>query len=227
MSQGIVYIALGNEYLTCAINSAASARAVGTICPISIIVNSDEAVSTVSAAGFIPLKVNITTEDNRLVKTALIDYSPYDNTMYIDADTIHRVAVDWAFDYLKSFSICCCLAEINEDLSRAGHITKEEIKYTQKICQIKHPTQFNGGMVLFRKDEVSKRFFEAWLREWQVFKRRDQAAMVRAFYTTGIAPYILTKKHWHSIRSDSGYIIHSMGRSIAGIKKPKKKKKKK
>jgi hypothetical protein len=51
--------------------------------------------------------------------------------------------------------------------------------------------QYNGGVFGFRRCDRTARFFRDWHREWNVWGKRDQAALDRALYADPLRVYTL------------------------------------
>lgn len=126
----------------------------------------------------------------RWAKINLDLLTPYDDTLYLDADTrIHgdisaglRVLADgW------DMAICPSTKQGTELL---WHVDEAERKATFK--ELGHDLlQLQGGVIFFRKSPEVHALFQAWREEWQRWRDQDQAALLRALYRCPVRLWLL------------------------------------
>jgi len=148
--KGILTIAIGKKYVnqakylasSCMLNSPHSLRAVITDLPDSLVNFYDIIIPYNDKA------------DPFSIKTRLYEFSPFDKTLYLDADSLVFHPIDEYWNYLEN-----------------NHYVYEGKKFTegtwyfdiQKICPLIHTNWipiFNSGMLLFSKNESAKEIFD-------------------------------------------------------------------
>ena len=122
---------------------------------------------------------------SRSIKTQLSRFSPYDETIFLDADIlpIRSVSTLWAYLAHGDFAM---VLDRNPTVGQCDHVAQEEIDYTLNQLPEKTP-HFNSGVMVWRKTPGTQQLFENWHQEWQHFKKQDQLALVRALNTTSLA----------------------------------------
>jgi hypothetical protein len=126
----------------------------------------------------------------RRAKVRLDELSPFELTLYLDADTRAQGDLAAGFEMLEDgwdLVICAsehqgeeCMWHVGEGERRA---TLEELGY--------EPMQLQAGMFFFRKSEGMRRLFEAWREEWGRWMDQDQAALLRALARAPMRTWIL------------------------------------
>jgi len=150
INKGIITIAIGKKYakqakylaLSCIINSPHTIRAVITDSP-GFLSNFYDII--------IPWNNN---DDPFSIKTRIYDFSPFEYTIFIDADSLVFNPIDDYWEYLK-----------NNNFVYEGQKLSEGNWYfdIKKICSIINEDsipKFNSGMLLFKKSEVAKKIFD-------------------------------------------------------------------
>lgn len=172
MNPGVVYVAYGSKALLEARLSAESLAMVHREWPVTVI--SDHEV------GWAPC---IEWEDRgtpgRWAKVNLDQLSPFEHTLFLDADT--RVYGDlWiGFNLLERGWDMVMVASIPQGGEILGHLTDQERAATLAECRIE-PLQLNTGVMWFRKSQRVQMLFREWRNEWERFKDKDQGALLRA-----------------------------------------------
>jgi len=150
MHNGIITIALGKKYAkqaiflarSCMINSPHVLRAVVTDTPD--LLNDYYDI-------IIPYNNK---EDPFSVKTRLYELSPFEKTLYIDADSLVYNNVDSFFNNLDENGFVYFGYKINEG------IWYYDVKYICNIIKSSWIPKFNSGMLLFKKCDIAKLVFE-------------------------------------------------------------------
>lgn len=191
MSRGVLYIASGEKYVEMAAKSAATVNEhmpdIGTT-----LLTHDQDVSrsefdTVKSldkddeAGFSPLKT---------------DQSPYDRTLYLDADTYVTTPVYELFDILED----------------------HHMAFTQSPGRLKVPglpdpwIEFQNGVIAYKNCEATAEFFELWQRVYREMHEagitdRQQPTFARAIYESDIDYFVLPREY--NVRAPRfGYLVH-------------------
>jgi hypothetical protein len=116
-------------------------------------------------------------EENRLVKTNIIDFSPFHKTLYLDGDTMVLKDISMMSFFLDHFDITL----------RPGHDKIPERDGYKKLFEGRYSfselPHWNGGVFGFRKSERAKAFFREWHKRYQVHGfKRDQPSLIEALF---------------------------------------------
>ncbi len=195
--RGVLYVASGDfSYLMHAACSILSLRDNGYDGPISILTDFKPA----QLRGLkkydvqcIPVEIpKNARRPSRWIKTQLASFSPYKQTLAIDADTVILRPIDGIRRFLSKGPVCAAM-DRNQTLATVNHGRHEEFLYTIR----RHPTtvpHYNTGILLWRKSKKADKLFEEWHNEWLRFGDIDQLAFIRAVQNTGIKPAKLPLK---------------------------------
>ena len=185
-NRGVIYCATGNVlYLEATLISAIVLRQIEPNIPITII--SDHPLLKLFplekyeiSARFINLsEINDSGSfSSRDIKTSLSKFSPYQETLFLDADILPLKPISDLWDYLD-YGDMCMVVDLVPTLGLCAHISEEEKNYTLQYLP-ESTTQFNSGVILWRNTTQTQSLFELWNREWLKFKKQDQLALVRA-----------------------------------------------
>ena len=114
------------------------------------------------------------------IKPLLAKLSPFEQTLYVDADTVFKSSPKAGFGML----------ELGWDLIVAETQTRSlvdtiagpsESKWTAEWLRTEHLLYHNSGMIFWRRNERTDRAFELWGEEWLRFQNWDeQVALLRA-----------------------------------------------
>lgn len=157
--RGVIYVALGEPYVKEALKSARSLKAHHPDAPITLFTDVADAADT------FPGEVEIVARDGHPLKTkvACLWSSPYDETLFLDTDTVIQNPMMDIFDHLEGHDLC--------------------IAYAPKVARGAQPFRFvrmeglsfNTGVVVFRKSPAFHRFYNEWVARTRAL---DDAAMV-------------------------------------------------
>ena len=116
----------------------------------------------------------------RWAKVNLDLLSPYEATLYMDADTRARGDLSKGFDILgDGWPMAICLSKMQAD-NWLWHIDPEERGVTLVELGARFPA-LGGGVFFFRRCPEISKLFEHWREEWERWQDQDQAALLRAF----------------------------------------------
>ncbi len=166
MSEGVLYVALGRRYLEAAQVSARSVRSVTPRAPIAI------ATDEPSPTGFDAV-VPLAESDGYRAKVLGMLASPFDKTLFLDADTYAAADVAEPFQLLDAFDLA------------AAHAPN---RVTLPLDDVPDAfPELNTGVVAFRRNTTVERFLRAWLEEYDRLiplqpRSRDQPAFRRTLY---------------------------------------------
>lgn len=125
----------------------------------------------------------------RWQKVNLDTLSPYEHTLYLDADTRVNAAVDAGFAILRDgwdMAITPCQ---NQESDWLWHVADAERQATHDA--IGRALALQGGMFFFARNEATRRLFAAWRAEWERYKGQDQAALLRALHHAPVKAWLL------------------------------------
>lgn len=204
---GVLYVALGPAYAIMALVSINSLRIYSDV-PISIIIDKSTAdtVKLPQLDDIIIIEDSI--EDNRLIKSKIFDYSPYENTLYIDCDTIIRANIIDCFDYLEYFDIA-----IKQRQIAYSAVGKGALKIFDGNQIVANQPHWNSGVIVFRKNAKTKKMFARWsYLQKNLNYEFDQPALAQAVIQSDLRVVSLEDK-WNyqdarAIYFQAGTIIH-------------------
>jgi Glycosyl transferase family 8 len=229
-NRGVIYCAVANNlYLQAALISAIALRQLEPEIPITII-------SDLPLLKILPLsdyrialnfiESNITCDNSyfssRDIKTRLSTFSPYEETLFLDADVLPLMPIAPIWDYLSDTDLAM-VVDRTPTVSLCDHISQAEKKYTLQFLP-GSTTQFNSGVILWRDNLQTQTLFQQWHEEWRQFQKHDQLALVRAIHSThafvaslpqiyNIVPYdaepLLSQKHDVSLLHCCGGLVLS------------------
>ena len=172
INPGVVYVAYGANALKEARLSAESLARVHREWPVTVI--SDHEV------GWAPsIEWENRGTPGRWAKVNLDQLSPFEDTLFLDADT--RVYGDlWiGFNLLERGWDMVMVPSKPQEQYILEHLTDWERMTTLTECRIE-PLQLNTGVIWFGKTNRVKLLFRQWRLEWERFQDKDQGALLRA-----------------------------------------------
>jgi len=131
---------------------------------------------------------------SRDLKTRIYDWSPYDQTMYVDADTRFRTDPAIGFDLLDTgydLVIAPSCRQTSDWLWKVGDA--ERIETATKLLPM---ASLQGGMFWFGRNKQTERFFQIWHEEWLRYKGQDQAALLRALNREPLAIWLVSQERF-------------------------------
>lgn len=202
MLKGVVYVAYGTRARKEATESIRSLRLIHDY-PVMVI--SDEELPSAKTLIF---------DDGgargRWAKVNLYKLSPFEDTLYLDADT--RVLGDLAFGFylLNLGADLVIVASRPQGIDALKHLSTEERQYT--LAKLTHfPLQLNTGVMFWRRNDAVGALFEAWQEEWLRFRGKDQGALLRALHRNPLALRLLGRP-FNSQDKSTAVVHHLFGR---------------
>jgi hypothetical protein len=214
VSQGIVYIAFGEEYDKLAAHTIEKSKRFVSI-PITVLTNlkkRNEKWKESPEINFV--FIDVPTENNREIKTLLYKYSPYDETLYIDCDSvIVKKGIETIFEHFGNNDLI-----LQANAMPTWVMGKRYFKiYRDCAMQFGCSLPLNiyqGGIFAFRKSETISIFFDLWNRYWRARGcGRDMPSLACAVQNSGISHSVVNKKdHGFFIFGDTPgtIIVHPM-----------------
>lgn len=219
---GVFYVAYGKPSRECASDAIASVRRHLAL-PI--------AVASTTPLGSEDIAIHEPDHDvgGRWTKTLIYDLAPkeWHYVLYLDADTeVVSPDVMFLFEALRDgWEFVICKNPERYASTRYMHRpdNQDEINFTFEKTGCDHLVQWNGGVFAFRRNERVKKFFQYWHEEWQVWGKRDQAALLRAMWRQPLRVLTLGNE-WNTVTryispDRSAGILHypTTARRVSGI----------
>lgn len=199
MSCGVVYVCYGENARS---EAAMSIRALRTWQPVM-------SVSVISATPLGGAK-HIPFDDPRFgarwAKLNLDTLSPYDQTLYLDADTRPRASLQPLFAPLEAGYDLVLAPSTQQGDKALWHVETTEREATFDAFGFT-PVQLQAGVMAFRKSEAITALFAAWRDEWR--GGQDQAALLRALHRVPVRIWLIS-----STLSDQ-LVLHLFGKAKA------------
>lgn len=173
MSLGVLYVAYGRKAKQEARFSVESLGRVHPTWPVTVITDNEP----IGWAPSQPWPDSGT--PGRWAKVNLDNLTPYDCTLFLDADTRVYGDLDVGFRLLRLGWDMVMVASKPQGGEMLGHLTDQERAVTLAECRI-DPLQLNTGVIWFRKSYRVKLLFREWRKQWERYKDKDQGALLRA-----------------------------------------------
>ena len=173
MSKGVLYVAYGKMARQEARLSAESLYRVHPGWPVCVITEGDD-------VGWAPtIQWPNRGTPGRWAKVNLDHLTPFDQTLFLDADTRVYDRLDVGFNYLNREWDMVIVPSIPQGDDIIRHCSEDERIATILQCRI-DPLQLNTGVLWFRKSFRVRLFFQTWRSEWTAWQDKDQGALLRA-----------------------------------------------
>jgi lipopolysaccharide biosynthesis glycosyltransferase len=190
IGQGVVYCLTDCEaYFEAVLISALTLRSFEPELPISIISNlpliKKLALKSYGISAKLLTQSEIPVNNafvSRYIKTHLIELSPYQSTLFLDADILPCAPVSDLWKYLEQAPMAMAMDRI-PTIGMSDHVSQAEKLYTLEQVP-PFSTHFNSGVMLWQNNGEMQQLFAQWQREWQIFQKQDQLALVRALHHT-------------------------------------------
>ena len=167
MNRCIAFVAFGGEYDKLAASTAKYSRRY-TDLPFYVLTNMKardtvwESVSNVTFKYF-PMPH----EDNRKIRVSMIKFIPFDEVLYMDADSvIQKPGIENVFNLLKNYDIVCQFYQLFKPKSSLQRKTYGKLA---ELLGEKFPIErVFAGTFLFKKSDISFKFFDMWKKYYEL-----------------------------------------------------------
>lgn len=197
MSEGVVYVAFGENAEAAMGESLATLRKVHP--DISTFVIDEDTFDGDPGFGA------------RWAKLHVDKLTPFDKTLYLDADTLIHQRINRGFEILDDWDLVLT-ASINQGADSLRHLGEEERLYTQRELGEAFPLQLQLGVFYFDR-YACRDLFRSWREEWRRYRGQDQGAFLRALYENPVK-YWLLGRPYNSIDRETAIVEHLFGRSV-------------
>jgi hypothetical protein len=158
MTRGIITIALGTEtYLRMAKDLALSARKHCGTTPRAVVTDSSDA--ELAALFDIVIPVDTSLGDPLFQKLCLDKYSPFDETLFIDCDSLIVGDVDFIWRACEGRS-----STFVGQKQTTGSWYGADVATICKACHVEWLGTLNSGMIYFRSGEAASKMFDSGRR---------------------------------------------------------------
>lgn len=180
--RGIVYVAFGQEYDTTAAYTACYSRRF-TELPFYVITDVAARCDKWQDVSNVEFRLVEKGESNRAVRTSLIDYTPFGETLMMDTDAvIQRAGIEALFSRLDGFEVG--LVEMRKFPGCRKRFYRKFYKPVIDRLSLDPKVILSGAFVLFRKTDFAKSFFHRWNRLWvELGRTRDMPALMGVYET--------------------------------------------
>jgi len=225
-SVGIVYMAFGEKAAAAIKASMKSLRRVGLQIPVCVIGSTPvEGLQFIEWTGESPFdagqKNNFQFRAGR-IKPKLYALSPFDRTLYLDADTEFMDDILPGFKALGEYDVAVArenltLKQLYNKKLAGWEINLIERDATMKELNADDKTFFlNSGVLFFRKSAAVEAAMGRWHDEWLRWQQWDeQLAFMRGFLKTTEVKLKMLEPQWNFPHRIKGIVIfHNYGRGV-------------
>jgi len=219
MTRGVVYMVWGKKAAVAAMNSLKTLRTANPSMNVMVVGDQDTAALKVAYP-------DIQVEHLELdpfrgasflagrIKPLLYGLSPWDQTLYVDADTKFRRAPDAGWALLKKWDFL--VAETGNRSLADQLCGAKEAAYTREFFGTRHLLYHNSGMLFWKKNRRVEKLFEKWGEVWAEFGGWDeQVALLRALAVTDIL-FLTLPFTWNTnFPSQAKLLFHDFGQRTA------------
>ena len=215
MSNGILMLAFGQQYDRFAAHTCAYSRR-HTDIPITVISNLKKRDNKWESVPNIDFNYfDLPQEQNRQIKTTLINYTPYEKTLYLDCDAIiQRPGIEKIFDLIIPDRLLLNI------YGRWSNPLRAPALYQRAFLRagISLPINIYYGAIFgFTKTQKIGDFFTLYNKYWQENgSGREMPALACAVYNSRVAVKEINRRSgWFSWPKDGAAIIqHEYGRHV-------------
>jgi hypothetical protein len=157
------------------------------------------------------------------IKPLMAKLSPWDQTLYVDADSAFVSSPMPGFELLDlgwDMAIACHKKEVAAEQWANCNERQASAKIIGSPLVLYH----NSGMIFWRKNERTDELFDLWYEEWMKYQHWDeQIALLRALFRSKVA-YMNLPLSWNSnIRKEAFILHHWFGEGYARTELKRKK----
>lgn len=147
---------------------------------------------------------------SRWAKVTLDMWSPFDETLYLDADTRVQGSVEHGYEMLDDGWDMVITPSAHQGSDNMWHIAPDEREYTYLLYECGDVLQLQGGVFWFRRSAAITALFNAWRDEWRKWQQFDQAALLRALILSPVKVHLLGRPF-----NGGAVVAHRHGRAAA------------
>ncbi len=156
------------------------------------------------------------------IKPRLYQVSPFERTLYIDADTTFIKPIQAGFELLDQYDVAVTeenltLKELYNKKLAGWEINIQERDLTViETGGVSTRKFINSGVIFFRKNNQTEKLFDDWHSEWMRFQQWDeQLALMRAMHGNQDVKVKHLSVEWNNPHMNAKAIIfHNYGRGV-------------
>lgn len=200
---GICYVAFGEKAIQSCEVSLKSARKIHPGIKIAVI--STQKINGADIQIIKPEK----DVGAREYKTQVYQYTPFEYTLYLDADTVVVGTLQAGFSALRAGWDVAAAMDYRQTVGRIDHLPQNDVDAVIKMTGTGEYPHLNTGMLFFRKSPEVEDLYNLWHKEWERFHYRDQGAFVRAVHQSEAKIWVLAWQ-WNTHRFDHAkHVFHN------------------
>jgi hypothetical protein len=151
------------------------------------------------------------------IKPLLAKISPFEHTLYVDAETEFKTSPKVGFDLLDRWDMVIAEAE-TRSLGTTFPSNHIEADKTASWLGTPHILYHNSGMIFWRKNEATAKLFDLWSKEWLKYKGWDeQVALLRALLRSEVL-FLNVPFTWNCRGPVGAYLVYHRFASRAARK---------
>ena len=128
-------------------------------------------------------------QKSRLAKVTLLDWTPFDHTVYMDADTVANQDFSVGFDILDDGWDLALAPSSNQCDKWLWHVSDDERAQTR--TNVGDSLQLQAGVFFVARNDRTRALWHAWRQEWERWQGQDQGALLRALYRVPVKVWLL------------------------------------
>ena len=178
MSDGVIYVATGADYVDLACQSLASLRQSNPGLAADIFTDNPARAGVGSFD-----RVHTVPKVHPRVRLDCLPLSRFDRTLFLDADTLVVGDLGDLFAVADRFDLAMA-----HDVRRASDLIREGL---EEVTPYAFP-QLNAGVILYRRGDATSAFFAEWSRRYAASGvARDQVILKDLLWSSAIRFYVL------------------------------------
>lgn len=147
-------------------------------------------------------------QQSRHAKVTMLDWSPYQYTAYLDADTQVYQDISAGFEALENGFDLAITPSQNQGERMLWHCGERDKAETLTAVGAES-LQLQAGVMFVARNARTRALFDGWRAEWEKYRDQDQGALLRALYQCPVKVWLLGQPwnggavcahHWGSIR---------------------------
>lgn len=140
------------------------------------------------------------------IKPLLAELSPFERSLYVDADTVFQSSPEPAFKLLDRWDFIVAETETRSLIDTVAG--PSESRDTAEWLGTPHILYHNSGMLFWRKNKATSRLFDLWSEEWQRFQNWDeQVALLRALLRSDVL-FLNVPFTWNCREGKKAFFLH-------------------
>jgi hypothetical protein len=216
MSRGVMYMAWGENAVRQAHESMKSLWLFARSMPVMVLGDAQAGKHFAGVKGVTFHLVEIDPFDMRgkmgfkflagRIKPLMAKISPWDETLYVDADSLFVQSPLPGFERLGLWDMVIACHELGVGGTNWSNCTERD--ETAKLIGSPMVLYHNSGMIFWKKNDRTERLFDLWHEEWLKYQHWDeQVALLRALMRSE-AVWLNVPISWNSNEHKDAYILH-------------------